>query len=156
MQFKVPQNVQREDTIVGPLTLKQLIILGAGGGLAYTVYISLSQSYFIEVWLPPTAIIAGLTLAFTFLKINNRPFHLFLMSFIEYHMLPKKRTWIQGSGNPPIVYQEKKKDDTPRKIEAKMEKSEKSLEELTSMVDKFGKSDLAKRAEELSKEKPIK
>lgn len=28
MQYKIPQNVQLEDKIVGPLTLKQLIIVG--------------------------------------------------------------------------------------------------------------------------------
>lgn len=31
MQYKIPQNVQIEDKIVGPLTLKQLIICGVGG-----------------------------------------------------------------------------------------------------------------------------
>lgn len=28
MQYKIPQNVQIEDKIVGPLTMKQLIICG--------------------------------------------------------------------------------------------------------------------------------
>ena len=35
MQYKIPQNVQIEDKIVGPLTLKQLGILGFGGATAY-------------------------------------------------------------------------------------------------------------------------
>ena len=44
MQYKVPQDVQREDTIIGPLTLKQLGILGVGGGIAYGIYISLGKN----------------------------------------------------------------------------------------------------------------
>src|SRR3989338_11249649 len=98
MQFKVPQDVQREDTIIGPITLKQLAILGVGGGLAYATYVGLSATYFIEVWLPPTVIISGITLAFTFLKIHSLPFHEFLMNFLEYHLLPRQRSWIQGTG----------------------------------------------------------
>ena len=84
MQFKVPQDVQREDTIIGPITLKQMVILGIGGGLAYGIYIGLSKSYFIEVWLPPVVIISGITLAFAFLKIHSLPFHIFLMNFLGF------------------------------------------------------------------------
>ena len=35
MRFKVPQDVQREDTIIGPITFKQLIIMIIGGGIGY-------------------------------------------------------------------------------------------------------------------------
>ena len=35
MQFKIPQDVQRADKIVGPLTLRELIIVGIGGGFTY-------------------------------------------------------------------------------------------------------------------------
>ena len=97
MKYKVPQDVQREDTIIGPLTLKQMGILGAGGGVAYAIYISLATDYFIEIWLPPVAIVVVITLAFAFLKIHSMPFYLFLMNFLEYKILPNKRTWVQGS-----------------------------------------------------------
>jgi len=90
MQFKVPQDVQRADTIVGPLTWKQLIILGAGGGLAYAIYISLAKSYYMEVWLPPVVVVGALTMALAFIKIHGLEFERFLLCFIEYHFLPKK------------------------------------------------------------------
>ena len=91
MQFKVPQDVQRADTIVGPLTWKQLIILAAGGGIAYAIYITLAERYYMEVWLPPIVIVGGITLALAFIKIHGLTFERFLLCFIEYHFLPKKR-----------------------------------------------------------------
>ena len=75
MRHKVPQDVQREDTIIGPITLRQLAILGGGGAIAYVIYVSLVKTYFWQVWLPPVIVVSGITLAFAFLKIHNLPFH---------------------------------------------------------------------------------
>lgn len=138
MQYKVPQDVQREDTIIGPLTLKQIGILGIGGGIAYAIYITLASKWHIEVWLAPTGIAVILTLAFAFLKIHHMPFHLYLMNLLEYHILPKKRTWAQGTGKPFVPpFKEEKKNK--KKIDTSPKKQEKSLEELTNILDSHGK-----------------
>ncbi len=135
MRFKVPQNVQREDTIIGPLTLRQLLILGVGGGVAYALYVSLSTTYFIEIWLPPVAIVGALTAAFAFLKIHEMPFHIFLMNFLEYHLLPKKRIWIQGSGIPFISpFQSIKPAKKEEKKELK-DKKQRDLAEISKKLD---------------------
>ncbi len=144
MQFKVPQDVQREDTIIGPVTLKQMGILGAGGGLAYVLYVILAKKYYIEIWLPPVLIVSGLTLAFAFLKIHSMKFHTFLMNFIEYHLLPRKRFWVLGSGNVFISSFEKDKKDIKAKIEEKTIKDKKTIEELSQIVDREKKEGLQK------------
>lgn len=140
MQYKVPQDVQREDTIIGPITLKQLAILGGGGAVAYVIYVSLVKIYFWQIWLPPVVIVAGITLAFAFLKIHSLPFYKFLMNFTEYHILPRQRIWIQGTATPFISSfdqtKEVKKEKKPKVEEIK----QKSLEELTSIVDTHGES----------------
>ena len=141
MQFKVPQDVQRKDTIIWTLTIQQLIILGIGGGIAYALYLQLSKTYFIEVWLAPVVIISAITLAFAFLKIHSLPFDEFLMHFIEYHMLPRQRSWIQGTGTPFIP----PFDDTKKKTEKVQLKKDlskkKSLAELTQVLDTQGGAD---------------
>lgn len=145
MQYKVPQDVQREDTIIGPLTLKQMIILGIGGGLTYGVYTSLSKTYFLEIWLPPVAILSIITLSFAFLKIYSLPFHEFLMHFIEYHLLPRKRIWIQGSGTPFVsIYDKKKREKAGITIE-KEKKNKKTLKELSQVLDTHGEIDNNKK-----------
>lgn len=139
MQFKVPQDVQREDTIIGPLTLRQMIICGAGGGLAYAIYITLAKTYYMEIWLPPVAIVGAITAAFAFLKIYNLPFHYFIMYLLEYNLLPKKRIWIQGTGYPfisPFEIRQQKKTQT---TQIAPKKSTKSFSELISIVDSYGK-----------------
>lgn len=142
MQYKVPQDVQREDTIIGPITIRQLIILGIGGGITYAIYVSLAKTYFLEVWLLPVIFTGSLTLAFAFLKIHSLEFHEFLMNFIEYHMLPRNRFWIQGTGYafvPPFEEKKDKKAVTKQKTETKPQKS---LSELTKVLDTHGGSEI--------------
>jgi hypothetical protein len=146
MQFKVPQDVQREDTIIGPLTLRQMAILGIGGGMAYAIYISLSKAYFLEIWLPPVAIIVILTLSIAFVKVHNLPFYEYIIHAIEYVVLNKKRYWIQGTGNPfiPPFETAKMKKEVAKK-QAKAEKTKtRSLAELTKVLDSRGKSEITK------------
>ena len=38
MQFKVPQYIEVEDKIIGPLTFKQAIYIGGGAGLAFVLF----------------------------------------------------------------------------------------------------------------------
>ena len=141
MQFKVPQDVQRKDTIIWSLTIQQLIICFVGGGIAYALYIQLSKAYFMEVWLPPVVIISAITLAFAFLTIHNLPFDEFLMHFIEYHMLPRKRFWIQGTGAPFIPPFDEAKKKAKKAQPLKDLKKKKSLAELTQVLDSGSKTE---------------
>lgn len=141
MQYKIPQNVRREDKIVGPLTLKQLIYLGIGGGLTYAVYTILARNYFIEVWLLPTAFLGLTTLAITFLKINGIPFSKWMMLGVEYMYNPKKRIFVMGAGDvyAATIFAKKKKkvEKDPNEI-TKAERDRKRLQnisEITKLVD---------------------
>jgi hypothetical protein len=135
MQYKVPQNVQREDTIVGPLTLKQLAILGIGGGITYSVYLTLAQTYFIEVWIWPVAILGILTLLFAFIRPFNLSFFEFLLHLIEYKSLPQKRVWQKKSDDPLVLNVSEKQKKAVKKELEKNKPKQKSLEELTKMID---------------------
>lgn len=142
MQYKIPQNVRREDTIIGPLTLKQLVILGVGGGLTYAVYTLLARNYYIEVWLLPTVFLGLSTLAFAFLKFNGIPFHKWLFLGAEYVYNPKKRTYSMGAGD---VYAAtlfaKVKEGEEKKTQEEMNKAERDrarlqkISEISKLVD---------------------
>ena len=96
MQFQIPQDVQRADTIIGPVTFKQLAIVLVGGGFAYAIYILLAQSFVWTVWGPPVVIIALLTLIIAFVKIKDMTFLEAALYFIEFSFKPKIRYWRQG------------------------------------------------------------
>ena len=134
MNFKVPQNVQREDTIVGPLTMKQLVIVGVGGGLAYAAYAILAKDYTWQVWLPPVALLGGATAAFAFAKIHGMTFYKYFVFFLEFVLLPKKRVWMRGSGDAreALFQKEEKKSE---KIQIAPQKSVKNLAEVIKILD---------------------
>ena len=144
MQYKIPQNVQIEDKIVGPLTLKQLIYLGIGGGISYAIYTALATKYYIEVWIwfvaPPVLI----TLAFTFIKINGIPFAKWILLMTEYFYNPRKRIFILGAGDnyKATIFakkEEKVETDTGQKTKAERDQERiKKLGEITKLVDSYG------------------
>lgn len=143
MQAKVPQNVQMADKIVGPLTLRHMIIIGAGGGLAYLVYVILARSYYWEVWLPPVAIISIATLLIAFLKIYNLPFGKFVILFLEYIFIPRKRAWIKSSaeiiGMKQITKESKKSKEKNMKKGKKAQQTIKKINDITEILDTYGK-----------------
>lgn len=96
---KIPQNVYVEDRIIGPVTLRQLIITGLGAGVSYAIFATVSQAGITNVvalgacWIP--AVIAA---AFSFLKINDLTLFNIILLMIEGMNKPKKRTWEPGMG----------------------------------------------------------
>lgn len=144
MQFKIPQNVQQEDKIVGPLTLKQLIICAIGGSISYFIYISTSKMYVLSVWLPFTAIPALLTVAVAFLKLNGIPFLKYLLLQFERLLLkPSKRHYQKASANPytsclSTIPQTKNDKKNQKNLEEKAEEAQeklKNLDKLTKILD---------------------
>lgn len=140
MQFKVPQNVQREDKIVGPLTLKQLIICGIGFAIDYAIYNSLAKQYIWVTWILPVAIVAIITVAFAFVRPLDLSFTKYILRWIEFSFLPRQRFWIQGGAEawPPTFATEQKATKIQKKAEAKAEQvmdKHKKLEELSKILN---------------------
>lgn len=98
-QFKVPQNVQRADTIIGPLTMVQLIVAIVGGGLAYGVYLSLQSPVNVVV----SVIIAAITAAFALIHVHDLSFGKYLSVMALYLLKPRLRVWEKGSGEIPLA-----------------------------------------------------
>ncbi len=70
MQFQVPQFIEVEDKIFGPLTFKQFIYITGGAGCAYLLYRVLP----IYIAGPLILGAGGLAAALAFLQWNGRPF----------------------------------------------------------------------------------
>lgn len=84
--------VQREDRIFGPITMRRLIILCIGGGITWMFYIKLGKSS-PAIWFPPVFFFGSLTLAFAFIEPFGMRFGKFITRLLEFIILPKKRTW---------------------------------------------------------------
>ncbi len=84
-QYQVPQFVDLEDRIIGPLTLKQFLYLAFAGAILFVLWFLLAFYVWIIIAIPVVAAAS----AFAFLKINDRPFVYFFLSFIKYFTKPK-------------------------------------------------------------------
>lgn len=137
MQFKIPQDVQRADKIVGPLTLRQLIICGIGGGLAYSLYVILAKQYFIEIWLVPVLLITTVTVLFAFYQYHGLPFEKLMLLFIEWKFRPRTRTFQKMRGDVLISVLSPMKMKTLAKTEIlKEETDHERLQKLHEMITK--------------------
>ena len=92
MQFKVPQNIDLEDKIVGPLTLVQFLYVLGGGLIDYILFQSIapkSMAVFLILAIPIALIAAGMA----FVKIQDQPLSHFIKAGIYYYTHPKARFW---------------------------------------------------------------
>jgi len=107
MQFVVPQFIDVEDKVIGPISVRQFIIILAGVGLiflGYELIYRLNNNFWIFLG---SAIVMGLiTIVMAFVKVNGRPFHLFLLNLIVTIREPRLRIW-----NKQISTSELKKKD---------------------------------------------
>jgi hypothetical protein len=107
LRFKVPQNIDIQDRILGPLTMVQFIYAVVGGGLCYAAFIAI-PSPFSFIFIVPIALFVT---ALIFLKINERPFLDFMVSIIEFSSTPKQRIWQHSNNLPDLkleIYEIKK------------------------------------------------
>ncbi|MDP3244141.1 MAG: PrgI family protein [bacterium] len=88
-QFVVPQFIDVEDKIIGPITTRQFIIFLVDGFIIFILYKILVFVYFIVSGLFLFAL--GGVLAF--LRVNGQPFHFFLLNFLQTSKKSKIRVW---------------------------------------------------------------
>lgn len=103
MQFKVPQFIDVEDKLFGPLTFRQFVYLAGGAGIVYVLYKVLPLWIAIFFIIP----VAGLSALLTFYKINGKPFVFYLQAGFNYLVSGKLYIWKQRLVKPD----DKKKEE---------------------------------------------
>lgn len=94
MAAKIPQNIGREDKLVGPLTLKQFLYILGGSALVFVAYQAYAVGYlFYHEFFIVSFIAAALAVSLAFLTINGRPFTLFVTNLFAFLWTPKARLW---------------------------------------------------------------
>lgn len=129
MQYQVPQFIDIEDKIIGPLTLKQF---GYVAGAAFAVGM---MYFFFKLWvviffgLP----IVALALALAFVKVNNRPFIFFVKSFIMFNIKPQLYLWQKIRETPKAAPKAAPVAAQPTAVEERL--SAAKLRELAASLD---------------------
>ncbi len=133
-QYKVPQNVEAEDKIIGPLTLKQFIyaIIGVGwGGLSFAILRN-SIVVMIVIGVPP----ALLFILLAFYNKDGQTFEQLLISAVGFASNSRRRLWVKDEVVESFQI-------TPRKVAKEQTQRDpvavrSQLEHLAMMVDSRG------------------
>ena len=88
-QFLVPQFIDVEDKIIGPITVRQFIIMISALVFSALFYKLFSFPIFIILVVFLFSAAGGLAFA----KVNGRPVHFFLLTFTQTLKRPNVRIW---------------------------------------------------------------
>ncbi|MDZ4248276.1 MAG: PrgI family protein [Patescibacteria group bacterium] len=139
--YKIPQNVELEDKIIGPFTLRQFLYLLGGGLVTFvsfsTVYTASQAAFFVIAFFTWTFVTA-----FVFIKPYDQSFLKFITSFINFSTRPSRRAWkrlptlgeikLEDHQGPPKVVKEEPSDEEVRS----------KLARLAHVIDARGWSDV--------------
>jgi hypothetical protein len=89
MEYQVPQFIEVEDKIVGPLTLKQFIYIAGGGGLCVIFFVYLPILFALLLSAPVVALAAALA----FYRVNGKSFIEMLEAGFNYYVGAKFFLW---------------------------------------------------------------
>ena len=88
-QFVVPQFIDVEDKIIGPITTRQFIILLTAILTDFVAYKLLTFIFFIIFLL----VFTGFAIVVAFVKVNGQVFHYFLLNLFQTLRRPGLRVW---------------------------------------------------------------
>jgi hypothetical protein len=128
MLFNVPQFINIEDKIVGPLTAKQLGWIAMGGVILLVLFVFLDQSAFIIA----AVIIAIIFGALAFYRPYNQPLINFIGSSISFVFRPRLYVWKRLGENMKSV---RKTDNRPAPIAKKKILNSQHIEEISKRLN---------------------
>ena len=88
-QFTVPQFIEHEAKIVGPLTFKQFVFIGVAGAICFIFYFTVP--FFVFILLSIAIMLGGFALAF--LKSGGRTLPIVLKNFFSFSTAPNIYLW---------------------------------------------------------------
>lgn len=127
MKYQVPQFLEIEDKIFGPLTLKQFLYSAAGAALGFVIWSTFPRILAILIGVPIVTLFIGLA----FWQINSRPLAIAIEHAIKYLFSPKLYIWKKREKTP-----EKQAAETIRQVNLNVPKlSNSKLKDLSWGLD---------------------
>ena len=133
--YKVPQDVEADDKLLGPFSFRQFIYLMLVGGLVVAA-VALFQVF-------PLLAIIPLPFAFFFLILalplkKDQPMETYLAALISFYTKPHKRFWMTGQSDSTILITAPKKVEENRVRNITEEEAGHRLSFLAAIVDSEG------------------
>jgi len=132
-QFTVPQFIETEDKIIGPVTTRQFLIM-----MFCFIWIGIFYKLFdFSLFITASIFWFALWVIIAFVKINGRPFHFFILNIIQTLKRPGLRIWQQIESTEEEILEDivEKKEYIPKEPRAL---TTSRLTELSLIVDTAG------------------
>jgi hypothetical protein len=151
MQYAVPQFTDVEDKLIGPLTLKQfLVVLGFGAILFFFWSILGIGILFYMIAIP----LAGVAAYVTLKKFNGRPFFSYFLPLLNFMVSPKVMVFKREGGTVHFTSKEAAKEKAVQPTAADLEPTDSRLRKLSYLLDQDLKKEKAVLDEEIFKAPP--
>ena len=135
MRFTVPQFIEHEAKIVGPLTFKQFIFIGIAVGICFIFYFTLPFTYFLMA----SMVLVGAAMGLAFLKVNGKALPVLLFDFLKFSMAPKMYVWKKRErqvkvykkselSSPKMVEEEKEEPKVRLMTKSRLKKTQTNIE----------------------------
>jgi len=131
-QFIVPQFIEVESKIIGPISGRQFVIMLVAAGLSYIEF-SLFQSP--TVFLPLVLITLGIGGILAFIKVNGQSMHYVLLNLFQTAKKPSIRVWRREMSHEKQL---KVDEFVPQAPQPKVRASQSHLAEMALLVDTGG------------------
>lgn len=134
-QFTVPQFIDNEDKIFGPLTARQFIILMVDFLMLFAIFKLSTFTMFLVTGIP----LFTVGIIFAFARINGVAFHYFLLNLIITFKKPRLRIWSKTYTDAELLFLINQKPPPPAVKEFRKGPLVGSrLQEITLVVDTGG------------------
>lgn len=134
-QYKVPQDVEADDKLLGPFSFRQFVyLLIAGGLIALAVGLFQIFPLLAIIPLPPVLLFAALALP---LK-KDQPMETYLAALVSYYLKPHTRLWTPGQKESTIKITAPKIVEESRTRDITGEEATHRLSFLADIVDTGG------------------
>ena len=116
MRFTVPQFIEHEPKIVGPLTFKQFIFIGIAGAICFLLYFYIGKTNFFLFLLISIVLFLGAA-ALAFGKIGGRSLPTILANCLKFLITPKIYLWRKKEVKIEVFKKEEKIKIPEEKVE---------------------------------------
>lgn len=133
-RFLVPQFLDVETKIIGPITTRQFIIMMISGMIDFIFF----RLFLFNVFLGLTILNTVIFGIIAFLRINGMPFHFFVINLIQTLRRPNRRVWEKSELKKIVKKEDKKEVEPVTKVVPKQAPKTSRLSALSLMVDTGG------------------
>ncbi|HNY36219.1 MAG TPA: hypothetical protein PLD14_01015 [Candidatus Pacearchaeota archaeon] len=116
MQYRVPQFIEHEAKILGPLNIKQSLLVGGVLAACFFMYFSIGKTNFF-LFLLIAAGLVGLALAISFTKIEGQELPIVVKNWANFNTNPKIFLWKRKQSPVFLSTERTRRDITTKQAE---------------------------------------